>query len=305
VRHPRELYSWGQPSQLGLKTTLVLALLAAGACAKHETPVGPQAKFVVPTPVPNPDLRADSLSKGAGGGADIVPGWPSRRIALAASADTDTVLVTRGHSASLLFGYSYRGYFPDARVEFRVNGSSIGSRALPAVPSAPAYHANLISGPSYTIRDTSTYIFQAILDPTARYSEVDEANNNAVLVVRGVLGDLYVSSIMAQASVGGVVVRADSVAVGQSVLLEGFCFSGAEFANVRIVMDVDGVAVVDTLTNFAPGGFLGFDLYVVRASWVADSPGTHIVTVRVDPDNLHPESSETNNQAEMEIVVTP
>jgi hypothetical protein len=306
--------SWirGQVAVLfALRTMLGLTLLATGACAKHENLVGPEPRAVAPTQVPDPDLRADGVRWTGDGTIDLDPGWPSRRIALGAGApmkladraDTDTVLVTQGTWVRPLLDYSFRGDFSGAKAQFRVNGSDLGLTELSWIQSTAEYQTNVVAGPSFRIPDTSTYTFRCVLDATDKYSEVDETNNNAVLVVRGVPGDLWVDEIRAGILPSG---RADTVAVGQSVLLEGTCSSSALLTNVRIVLDVDGTAVVDTLVSFSPDfHFWGFDSKAVFGNWVAVSPGVHTVTLRVDPDNLHPEYIETNNQIQKRIFVPP
>jgi hypothetical protein len=305
--------SWIRGQVVGLfvlRAMLGLTLLATGACSKQENLVGPEPQPVTHTQVPNPDLRADGVGWILDGSIDLDPGWPSRRIPLgaartarAARADTDTVLVTQGSWVKPLLDYSFRGDFVNAKTRFYVNGTDIGLVDLPWAPPKTEFQTGVASGPSFRIPDTSTYTFRATLDATDQYSEVDEANNSAVLVVRGVPGDLWVDEIRAGILPSG---RADTVAVGQSVLLEGTCSSSALLTNVRIVLDVDGTAVVDTLVGFSPDfHFWGFDSKAVSGNWVAVSPGIHTVTLRVDPDNLHPERFETNNQIQKRILVTP
>jgi len=291
---------------------LGLTLLATGACAKHENLVGPKPQEVTQIQVPDPDLRADGVRWIRDGSINVGEGWPSKRIPLGAGArtrlaagadtDTDTVLVTQGTWVKPLLDYSFRGDFSGAKARFRVNGSDLGLVLLPWIQPTAEYQTDVVAGPSFRIPDTSTYTFRGVLDATDKYSEVDETNNNAVLVVRGVVGDLWVGEIRAGVLPSG---RADTVAVGQSVLLEGTCGSNAQVTNVRIVMAVDGVAVVDTLVGFAPDRFWGFDLKAVLGNWVATTPGTHTVTLRVDPDNLHAEFIETNNEIQRVIFVRP
>jgi len=175
----------------------------------------------------------------------------------------------------------------DQRIPYIVRGGGTGfvSVAWPAAPLGPH----------------SICVFA---DPDNRIPESDETNNvacRAIQVTPAPSPDLAVTTGDVQLA------PAPPVANGTAVLVNAIVHNvGDASSPATAVRFYDGmppapqVGADQPLPPLAPGGTA-----TVSIVWTATPPGSHDVCVVVDPDNVVPESNETNNTACVTASVLP
>ena len=198
----------------------------------------------------------------------------------------------------------YAGTFQSLGARFTINGQPWWSTTVSYSSPPGEAGVNTLTAPLWSPSDSGVYMIAITLDPNNQYAEIDEENNSDTLVARTLIGDLIAEVIELDKTVSGNVVRADTVTVGTLVAIRASIFCLGGYPSFRARLAQNGMAVLDT-TLSCESTDLGYGVSSLHPSWIANSPGTHVFTLEVDPNHEVIESNLADNVATDALLVIP